>query len=70
MKIYCFGDTAVCLEMDTQTKKMRFLSFDEMEKVEERNNSKRQHILRLLDRDITMIGQAYMNSGYTLGGIE
>ena len=66
MKIYVFGETAICLEMDTETRKMRFLSFDEQDNVEALNKKRRQHILRLNDSDVSMIGTVFQNNGYAL----
>ena len=64
MKIYVFGDKVVSLMMDTESREMKFLSFAEQECVERRNTEERQHILRLRDRDVAMIGQACRNKGY------
>ena len=64
MKIYVFGDEVASLMMDTESREMKYLSFDEQECVERRNALERQHIIRLRDRDVAMIGQACRNKGY------
>ncbi len=65
MTIHFFGDEGVFLQVDTEKHKIKLLSRDDKEACEKIHQNKcRQHIVRLKDDDVLMIGHSLKKNGY------